>query len=153
MKTSRPDDEGGAQLRLASLGDDGWELRSAEAAHHANPTTFWIPPEDERRNLLRGQAVKLIFDQEGVEDDGSRSVQGERMYVIVSHKVGDLYMGMLTSKPMLLEPADSVYLCAAAEVLFGPEHVIDIEQPPDDFVQIMFSEPPVRTWPYRTISG
>ena len=134
--------------RLASLERDRWELRSGEVAHEANPGTFWIPPAEARRNLQRGQAVKVIFDQEGTEQDGSVSVQGERMYVLVSHSVGDRFMGMLTSKPKLLDPSDAVYLCAAAEVLFGPEHVIDIEHPPDEFVQIMFSEPPVRTWPY-----
>jgi len=69
------------------------------------------------------------------------------MYVLVSHPTGEGYMGLLTSKPQLLEPSD-VYLCAAAEVYFGPEHVIDIDQPPEDFVRVMFSEPPTRTWPY-----
>lgn len=94
--------------------------------------------------------MKLIFDQEGVEEDGSTTVQGERMYVLVSDRVGERYMGMLTSKPQLLEPGDNVYLAAGAEVFFGPEHVIEVDQPPDDFIRLMFSEPPTREWPYRT---
>ena len=92
--------------------------------------------------------MKLVFDQEGVEEDGTVSVQGERMFVLVSHPAGDGWMGLLTSTPQLLEPSE-VYLCAAAEVYFAPEHVIEIEQPPEAFVQIMFSEPPVRLWPYH----
>ncbi len=134
--------------RLASLDSDGWELKSGEAANSANPATFYIPTLEERTTLRRGMAVKLIFDQEGVEEDGTVTVQGERMYVLVSHPSGEGYMGLLTSKPQFLEPSD-VYLCAAAEVYFGPEHVIDIDQPPEDFVRVMFSEPPTRTWPYH----
>ncbi len=133
--------------RLATLASDGWELRSGQAANSANPTTFYIPTLEERTTLRRGMAVKLIFDQEGVEEDGSVTVQGERMYALVSHPRGEGYMGLLTSKPQLLEPSD-VYLRAAAEVYFEPEHVIDIDHPPEDFVRVMFSEPPTRTWPY-----
>lgn len=69
------------------------------------------------------------------------------MYVLVAERIGSRYMGLLTSKPQLLEP-DDLYLCAAAEVFFGPEHVIEIDQPPQPFVDVMFSEPPERTWPY-----
>jgi len=91
--------------------------------------------------------VKLIFDQEGYEEDGSVTVQGERMWVIVCEQIGSRYLGMLMSKPQLLEPGEGTYLRAAAEVCFGAEHVIAIDQPPDDLIRLMFSEPPTRTWP------
>jgi len=45
--------------------------------------------------------VKLIFDQEGYEEDGSVTVQGERMWVIVCEQIGSRYLGMLMSKPQL----------------------------------------------------
>jgi len=137
----------GSTPRLASLASDGWELRSGEASSKANPTTFSMPSLRERRALRRGMAVKLIFDQEGVEEDGTVTVQAERMFVLLSQPNGEGYLGLLTSKPQLLEPSE-VYLCAAAEIYFEPEHVIQIDQPPEDFVRLMFSEPPTRYWPY-----
>lgn len=136
-----------AEPPLASLALDFWELRSGEAAAAAHPDTFDLPPRTERESLVRGQTVKLIFDQEGCEEDGSVTLQGERMWVIVSERIGSRYIGMLTSKPQLLEPGEETYLRAAAEVCFGAEHVIAIDQPPSDFVRLMFSEPPTRTWP------
>ena len=55
------------------------ELRSGEAANNATPATFSIPSLEEPTALRRGMAVKLIFDQEGVEEDSTVTVQGERM--------------------------------------------------------------------------
>lgn len=131
---------------LPTIDRDGWELRSAEASHRANPQTFWIPPAAVRENLRRGQAAKLIFDFLGVEEDGSPSVQGERMYVIVREQVGERYIGLLIDTPQLIELSDDFYLRPAAEVPFGPEHVIDVEQPPEQVIELMFSDPPTRTW-------
>ena len=59
-------------IRLPTLKRDFWTLRSGEESHRAHPEEFWIPSADERRNLQRGKAARLIFDVE-VEDEQGRS--------------------------------------------------------------------------------
>jgi hypothetical protein len=133
-------------MRMPSLDRDFWELRSGEEAHRLNPKTFWIPSADERQNLRRGQAARLIFDIQ-VELDGDPVVQGERMWVIVSERVGETYIGILDNKPASFEPADDVYLCFGAEIPFRAEHVIDIGDPPADYVEWQLGQVPERRWP------
>jgi hypothetical protein len=132
---------------LASFERDDWQLRSGEESHRQHPGTFWIPPLEQRENLKRGQAVRLIFEIEGEEEDGSLLVQGERMWVIVAEKVGDTYIGILDNQPSCLERSDGVYLRFGAEVPFRAEHVIDIKQPPPEYVQWQLGQPPDRFWP------
>jgi hypothetical protein len=134
-------------MRLANRESDFWELRSAEDAHAASPNSFSIPDLVKRRSLQRGQAAKLIFDIEGYADDGSVSVQGERMWVIVAERVGDRYVGILDNQPACLQPSDKVYLIMGAEIPFGPEHVIDIGEPPAEYVEWQLGQPPDRRWP------
>lgn len=134
-------------MRLATHSTDLWELRSGEEAHAANPATFWIPPLAERTGLQRGQAAKLIFELEGIEEDGSVGVVRERMWVIVAEQVGQLFVGILDSQPASIEVVDSTYLRFGAEVPFGPEHVIDIADPPESYVRWQLEQPPERTWP------
>jgi hypothetical protein len=133
-------------MRLATRACDYWELRSAEESHRRNPESFWIPPLDVRQNLRRGQAARLIFDIE-LDEDGKVVVQGERMWVVVSEKVGDTYIGILDNKPASFERGDSVYLCFGAEVPFRAEHVIDTADPPQDYVDWQLGQAPERTWP------
>ena len=78
--------------------------------------------------------MKLIFDQEGYEESDEISVQGERMWVLVTERVSGRYLGVLDSDPQLLEPNESTYLKRGAEIAFDPEHVIDIGTPPPDYV-------------------
>jgi hypothetical protein len=134
-------------MRLANRQSDFWELRSAEEAHAANPSRFWIPDSDKRRSLERGHAAKLIFDIEAYEEDGAVGVQGERMWVIVAERVGDRYIGILDNQPACLEPSDKVYLIMGAEIPFGPEHVIDIADPPAEHVEWQLGQEPERRWP------
>lgn len=134
-------------MRLASLENNFWQLRSAEESHRKHPDTFWIPSLVERKNLKRGQAARLIFEIEGEEEDGTVSVQGERMWVIVAEKVGDTYIGILDNQPACLEQSDEVYLRYGAEVPFLAEHVIDIGQPPTEYVEWQLGQQPDRVWP------
>ncbi len=134
-------------MRLPTFERDFWELRSGEAAHRENPDTFWIPPLEQRQSLKRGQAARLIFEIEGTDEEGNVSVQGERMWVIVSERCGDFYIGLLDNKPASIEPADDVYLCFGAEVPFLPEHVIDIDDPPSDYAEWQLGQEPERRWP------
>lgn len=140
-----------SDLRLASLDPDGWQLRSGEDAHRAHPDTFWLPEERERRGLRRGMQAKLMFEMiEHVPSaagagftSGTRNRQAsasterqqtcvERMWVAVTEVLPEgHYRGMLRNQPFTYDPNDeSVYLRWGAEVAFGPEHVIDIDDTP-----------------------
>ncbi len=133
-------------MRLASFERDSWQLRSGEESHRLHPETFWIPPLEQRQRLQRGQAARLIFEIEG-EEDGTVTVQGERMWVIVAEKIGDTYIGILDNQPACLDRSDSFYLTFGAEVPFRAEHVIDILQPPEKYVEWQLGQPPDRIWP------
>jgi hypothetical protein len=136
-------------MRLATFERDFWQLRSGEESHREHPDTFWIPPLEQRQSLERGQAARLIFEIEGEEEDGTVSVQGERMWVIVAEKVGEVYIGILDNQPACLGPSDKVYLRFGAEVAFLAEHVIDIGQPPPEYVEWQLGQPPDRRWPRK----
>jgi hypothetical protein len=134
-------------MRLASLALDGWELRSAEDAHARNPTTFWIPALEHRRALRRGQGVKLLFDIQKGAARGSAGTSGERMWVVVGERAGERFVGRLATEPTCLPVGEAHYLCVGAEILFGAEHVADIDDPPNAYASRILSGPPKRRWP------
>jgi hypothetical protein len=135
-----------APVRLPTLKQDFWELRSGEESHRKSPITFQIPSRDARANLRRGQAAKLIFEIEATDETGAIVVGGERMWVIMTERVAEVYLGVLVDEPSL-DPSDDVYLREGAEIPFLPEHIIDIDDPPDDFVAQVFAREPTRRWP------
>jgi len=134
-------------MRLPNIATDGWELRSGEAAHAKNPSSFWIPSLEERLNLRRGLGAKLIFDIESVNDSDELEVNGERMWVIVSEVHSDYFIGILDNKPASFDPSDEEYLVFGAEIPFRAEHVIDIGEPPEDYANWQLSQNPERLWP------
>lgn len=134
-------------MRLASREKDYWELRSAEKSHAANSDKFWIPSLENRQNLKRGQAARLIFDIESLDENDEVVIQGERMWTIVAERISDYYIGILDNQPVSFEPTANTYLCFGAEIPFLPEHVIDIADPPQDYVDWQLSQPPERKWP------
>ena len=134
-------------MRLPSIDRDFWQLRSGERSHREHPTTFRITPLEQRQCLKRGQSAHLLFDIEGDAEDGRIQVQGERMWVIVAERVGEGYIGILDNQPACIEPADGVYLCFGAEIPFLPEHVIDIGEPPIEYVEWQLDQAPERRWP------
>lgn len=69
------------------------------------------------------------------------------MWVIVSEKIGDIYIGILDNQPMCIDPDDDFYLGFGAEVPFAAEHVIDIDNPPQDYAEQVLSQVPERQWP------
>lgn len=146
MQWRRRQQRARAVPRLAGLDTDGWTLRSGEASHAEHPDSFHIPPRTVRENLRRGQRVKVIFDFKGEDEDGTVSVQGERMHLVVSERIGSRYLGLLLDQPELFEPEDYRYLRPAVEVPFGAEHVIAVDELPRAVRRIMFSEPPERRW-------
>src|SRR4029450_12692043 len=133
-------------MRLPRIDTDSWELRSAEESHRLNPDTFSIPPREAREGLRRGQAARLIFDIE-TDDGGRMVVGGERMWVIVADKQGDTYIGILDNQPATVEPGERVYLCFGAEIPFRAGHVIDIGDPPSEYVEWQLGQTPERRWP------
>jgi hypothetical protein len=134
-------------MKLPSIETDGWELRSGEASHAKNPSSFWIPCLEDRKSLRHGMAAKLIFDIECVNDSGEVEVNGERMWVIVSEVRHDYFIGILDNKPASFEPDDEEYLVFGAEVPFLLEHIIDIDEPPQEYSDWQLSQKPERLWP------
>lgn len=133
-------------MRMASFKRDFSQLRSAVDSHREHPTTFSIPPIEARENLKRGDAAKLIFDIEGYDEDGSIVVGGERIWVVIAECVGDAYIGILDAQPSV-EQSEDIYLRFGAEVPFRPEHVIEIAQPPTEYVEWQLGQPPERILP------
>ena len=117
--------------RLATLEKDGWALESGEERHALYGEKFWIPTRAEREDLRPGQAVRLLFQLEAVDDDGKVEVGVERMWAIVLEKAGEIYCAVLDNQPAGVEPG---YLDEGTEFLFRAEHVIDIGDPPENYV-------------------
>lgn len=53
------------------------------------------------------------------------------MWVIVRRRVGDYYVGVLDSDPGI---AEDLHLKPGTELVFRPEHVLDIGHPPRSYV-------------------
>ncbi|WP_090938733.1 DUF2314 domain-containing protein [Azotobacter beijerinckii] len=93
-----------------------YTLDSGEELSREFPETFWMPPRDERENLLPGELVKLMFRISLEEDQ-----HVERMWVIVKERKGNSYIGVLDNDPYC-----TAELRTGEEVEFCPEHVIQI---------------------------
>lgn len=118
-------------LRFASLETDGWVLVSAERRQQDHPDSFRLPNRQERERLAPGDAAKLLFDIE-TRDCGRVVDRGvDRMWVIVRRRVGDCYVGVLDSDPGI---ADDLQLKPGTELVFTPEHVVEIGHPPRRYV-------------------
>ena len=69
--------------------------------------------------------MKLIFDISIGNENGSVTLLGgERMWVIVTERIGDAYIGILDNEPASIEAGGDHYLCLGAEIPFRAEHVI-----------------------------
>ncbi len=110
---------------LASLETDGWMLESAELRHAESPDTFWIPPRQDRESIAVGQLAQLLF-KIAIPNDPDGEFNVERMWVEVKRRVDEVYIGMLRNRPASVESDDTLEL--GAEILFRPEHVIDIRK-------------------------
>lgn len=115
-------------VRLASIEFDGWELVSGVAMNEYHPDTFSIPSAEEREALVASDFVKLVFNiavQEPSADDGF-AVNGERMWVRLEGSYGPYLWGKLANSPI---DGQEYGLSYGAEIVFLPEHVIDIDKP------------------------
>jgi hypothetical protein len=134
-------------MRLPSLSRDYWQLLSAEQRHADAPESFEIPSSIERESLQPGQAAKLIFEIEGTEADGRATSSTERMWVVVTRRVADGYIGLLDNQPCTIRADEGFYLGRGCEVPFLPMHVISIAKPPPEYVAEKLTTASARRWP------
>lgn len=113
-------------VRLPNSELDGYSLRSGVASAELYPKTFHIPPATRRARLNKGDVVKLIFEY---ADDVAQEVDGlagERMWVKITGTKAPYLAGKLVSQP-LGQDDNGWPLTWGDQLLFLPEHVIDVE--------------------------
>lgn len=111
-------------MSLANFHNNGWELDDGVRIHREFPQTFWIPSVLRRYCLSPQQIVKLIFRISLQDDDGNKSVEIERMWVIIKRRIGvRLYEGVLDNNPICTDGIRS-----GMPVYFEPRHVIQIHE-------------------------
>ena len=115
----------------ATIENNGWRLISAEQRASEHPG-FTLPDRTRRESLVPGDAAKLLFDIETREDGRVIDRGVDRMWVLVKKRTESGYIGVLDSDPGCAENLD---LMTGTEVEFGPEHVIDIDRPPRDYIE------------------
>lgn len=94
-----------------------FRLSNGEALAAKAPYTFFIPTRKEREAVVPGVLVKLVFEYLW---DG-RKLNGERMWVKVTHIHGDEMTGLLDNRPY------EEGLEEGLVVNFGPANVVEIE--------------------------
>jgi hypothetical protein len=114
----------------ATIEKDGWALLSTDEHQNAHPG-FLLPSISARASVAVGQAVKLLFDIETRENGQVIDRGVDRMWVIVRCRLKGRYVGVLDSDP---GRAENLSLRPGDEIVFGPEHVTDIDSPPRDYV-------------------
>lgn len=115
-------------LRLPSLEFDGWELRSGVASNEQHPSTFHIPSAEDRASVGAGNVVKLHFAIAAEIDENSDETEilHERMWVGVKGRIDPYLWGILDNIPSFQDEDDEFDLRYGSEVIFLPEHIIDI---------------------------
>jgi hypothetical protein len=111
--------------RLARLDPDNWELESALTRHQRAPRTFQIPSQEARSAVRVGQAVKLVFRIRVTDERGSTDVVTERMWVYVTGREAERYVGRLQNQPECTPD-----LAPGTVVHFLADHIADISDPP-----------------------
>ncbi len=94
------------------------EYTLGNAEQRAESASFPIPSKAERDGLRVGDLAKCIFL---AVPEPARSPKGDRMWIEVSGRRGDQYVGLLRNHPVVVGAA------YGDEVVFGPEHVIDLQ--------------------------
>lgn len=130
------------KIRLPDADLDGFDLESAEARAAEYPDSFEIPDRDEREALEVGEHAKLLM--RFILDDPEEPEAGERIWVVVSERTDDGYLGLLANCPACLEENDELWL--GSEISFHAEHIIDIMESSDASIEFARSAPLSR-WP------
>lgn len=134
-------------MRLPTLEQDAWALESGEDRHAQHAESFEIPPARQRASLERGDAAKLLFNIESVCKHGGVDIACERMWVVITDVIAPYYIGRLTNQPVSAVLREDFYLEEDVEVPFLPEHIIEIDHPPESFLETLFVAAPRRFWP------
>lgn len=106
---------------LPTFKKDGFNLMSGIELHEANPKTFWIPSDEDKAKLKKGDMVKLIFEIRTVNQKGEEDINPERMWVIIKTRDGDWFTGKLDNQPAA---TDKIKL--GRLITFKAEHIVDI---------------------------
>lgn len=106
-------------MQLATYKKDHYELDNGEEINREYPDSFWIPEKEAREAIEPGDILKLIFRME--EKNGSDEVSVERMWVEVTNKQRDFYIGTLDN-----DPSGSECVKCGQTVYFQSCHVIAI---------------------------
>lgn len=73
----------------------------------------------------------MLFDIE-TRENGQIIDRGiDRMWVIVRRRLDGRYVGILDNNP---GRAENLLLQSGDEIVFGPEHITEIDSPPRDYV-------------------
>ncbi len=129
-------------MREPNIDLDGWCLDNGEDCHRAAPSTFWIPPLEDRESLQPGDLAKLIFRIS--VDDPAEPVAVERMWVLVRERIPGGYLGILDNNPYAISENDEFW--SGIELPFEPHHVINIDERDEKTVALAAQEPKKR-WP------
>lgn len=74
-----------------------YRLESGVKMSEENPTTFHIPSKEQKNMLKKQDIVKLVF----IEDDTEH--HSERMWVTITDRDGDNFVGELNNEPFELK--------------------------------------------------
>jgi hypothetical protein len=131
----------GEAVREPEFHLDGWSLDDGEQRHAIAPDTFEIPPLWIREILEPGDLAKLIF-KIAVDDDADPEVF-ERMWVVVSARTRDGYIGILDNEPSAIAENDTFW--RGSELPFSPRHIIDVSKANEESRAIA-ARPPKAPW-------
>lgn len=110
-----------SKRKLANIKNDSWELEDGEAKNNENPTSFFIPSIDSRKNLLPDDKAKIIMRIRTINDKDVEEDNVEGMWVIVREKTEDYFVGVLDTSP---DCTDEIKM--GMEVVFEPRHVVQV---------------------------
>lgn len=96
-----------------------YTLENVERLNAAHPATFHIPSRTEREGLRRGDVAKLIFTL----PKPINGCDAERMWVEVTGRDGEEYVGRLDSDPLF---PDTLGIRSGDTVRFRACHVASI---------------------------
>lgn len=146
-------------MRLSNLNHDLWQLLPPEelimdaivgataANNQRSPAA--IAYATGTKTLKRGESALLIFQIQPTPDEIAPGMQGriQRMWIAVSERRGDYYIGILNSHPSGSYIERDFYLSPGAEIPFLPHHIVDIDRPPFGFnINKILQTDPRRLW-------
>lgn len=94
------------------------KFTNCERRNKAHPKTFQIPPKIVRNNLTKGDSAKLVFEM----DKPQGLFNAERMWVKITGRTGNEYIGKLNNWPVFFED-----LSLGDEIRFEAKHIADVE--------------------------